>query len=199
MSEQGPKTVTAYEMLEAMLLAFSPDDYEEVFRNFAEDKAEHAMEGGGFYHDLEGSLHDLTQGTYVSIADLEACIIFLAETGDKLSGYEGEEPGLCEAFVRHLLTEHLRPGELDAFATLCCFHPRIGEPDIGGDWVYIVGNNKDDDEEDEDAPFEERCMLHADAVGRVILALGKYLDYREQVDAAIEDFLTKHGDKYYPE
>jgi hypothetical protein len=199
MSEQQPRTVAPYEMLEAMLLAFSPDDYEEVMHNFIEEKAEGGGELGGFYYDREGSLQALTDGTYVSIADLEACMIFLAETADEKSGYEIEEPGLCEIFVRHLLTEHLRPGELEAFATLCCYQDSISIPDVGGQWIYIVGNNKDDDEEDENASFEERCLLHAEPVRRVILALGKYLDFREQVDATIQNFITKYDDIFYPE
>jgi hypothetical protein len=197
-NEQEPKTVTPYEMLEAMLLAISPDDYEEALRDFAEEKAENAMEAQGIYVDRDDNMHDLTKGTYISIADLEACLIFLAETADELSGHENGE-GLCEIYVKHLLEEHLRPGELNAFATLCCFHDRIGEPDIGGDWIYIVGNNRDDEEENANAPLEERCLLHADAVSRVILALGKYLEFRDQVETTIEAFMTKYDDIHYPE
>lgn len=200
MSQQEPRTVAPYEMLEAMLLAFSPDDYEEVMHNFIEEKAERGGELGGAYYDREGNLHLLTEGTYVSIADLEVCMIFLAETADEKSGHQREEPGICEVFVRHLLTEHLQPGELEAFARLCCYQDsRISAPDIGGDWIYLVGNNRDEKEEGLDEPFEERCLLHADAVQRVILALGKYLDFREQVDETIENFITKYDDIYYPE
>src|SRR3989442_15898746 len=74
MSEQEPKKVTAYEMLEAMPLAFSPDDYEEVFHNFTEDIAEHTMEvaGGGVFLDHEGTIHSLLQGDYVSIKTSKA-------------------------------------------------------------------------------------------------------------------------------
>jgi hypothetical protein len=199
MIQQEQRTVSPYQMLEAMLLAFPPDDYEEVMRKFIEEKAERGGDMGGVYYDREGSLHDLREGTYVSIADLEACMIFLAETADERSGHESEEPGLCEVFVKHLLIEHLRPGELEAFATLCCYQDGISVPDIGGEWIYIAGHNRDDDEEDLDAPFEERCLLHSDAVTRVILALGKYLDFREQVDATIDKFITKYDDIYYPE
>lgn len=200
MNEQELKTVTPYEMLEAMLLAISPDDYEEAFRDFAENEAENSIEAEGAYFDHEGNLHFLTKGTYVSITDLEACLIFLAKTADELNRDEDtEEAGLYEVYVKHLLEEHLRPGELGAFATLCCFHHRIGEPDIGGDWIYIIGNNRDDDKEAADAPFEERCLLHADAIGRMILALGKYLDFRDQVETTIDDFTTKYEDIYYPE
>src|SRR3989442_9833155 len=140
MSEQEPKKVTAYEMLEAMLLAFSPDDYEEVFHNFTEDIAEHTMEvpGGGVFFDHEGTIHSLLQGDYVSISDLKSGIIFLAKNADEFSGHEGEEPGLCETYVNHLLTEHLRSGELETFATLCCFHPHIAGADIGGDPASLI-------------------------------------------------------------
>ena len=199
MSQQEPKTVSASEMLETILLAFSPDDFEEVMRDFLKEEAEGGGELGGAFYDGEGTLRLLTDGPYVSIADLEACIIFLAEAADQQSGHEGEEPGIGEVFVRHLLTEHLRPGELEAFAKLCCYHDRISSPDIGGDWIYIIGHAKDDKEEDLDAPFEERCLLHADAVQRVILALGKYLDFRDQVEETIEKFITKYDDVYYPE
>ena len=199
MSQQEPRTVSSYEMLEAILLAFSPDDYEEVMRNFIKEKAQSGGEMGGVFYDRKGHLHLLTDGTYVSIADLEACMIFLAEAADERNEQESEEPGIGEVLAKHLLTEHLQPGELEAFATLCCYHDRISAPDTGGDWIYIIGNEKDDKEEDLDAPFEERCLLHADAVSRVILALGKYLDFREQVDETIENFTRKHDDIYYPE
>ncbi len=200
MSEQEPKKVTAYEMLEAMLLAFSPDDYEEVFHNFTEDIAEHTMEvpGGGVFFDHEGTIHSLLQGDYVSISDLKSGIIFLAKNADEFSGHEGEESGLCETYVNHLLTEHLRSGELETFATLCCFHPHIAGADIGGDQVYLIGSGRDD-EVDEDVSFEDRCLLHSEAVRRVILALGNYFAFREQVETTIDDFITKYDDKYYPE
>jgi hypothetical protein len=70
-------------------------------------------------------------------------------------------------------------------------------PDSGGDEIYIVGYNRDEDEEELDKPFTQRCMFHAEAVKRLILALGNYIDYKDLVAESISDFDTKYGDKYY--
>ena len=203
MVEQTPNT--SYEQLEAMLFALSPDEYEEFFHNFAQETAEHTIEvpSGGVFFDRNGHMHALSGGDYISIADMGDFLVSLATYTDEPSEDDEDEEdvriGPFETFVTNLLTEQLRPGELEAFVTLCCFQERIADADIGGDQVYVVGSGRDDDEELLADPFEERCMLHADAVSRVILALGKYLTFREQVDTAIDDFIRKYDDTYYPE
>ncbi len=200
MVEQTPNA--SYEQLEAMLFALSPEEYEEFFHNFAEETAEHKIEvpPGGVFFDRKGHIHALSGGDYISIADMGDFLVSLATYTDEL-GEDGEDVriGPFETFVRNLLTEQFRPGELETFVTLCCFQERIADADIGGDQVYVVGSGSDDDEELLADPFEERCMLHADAVSRVILALGRYLTFRVQVDTAIDDFIRKYDDQYYPE
>jgi hypothetical protein len=199
MSEQSTNLPTVYDQLEMMLLAVSPDAYEEVFHIFAQEKAKHTMEApsGAVYYDRAGSLHSLSAGDYISLSDIPAYMEFLAVKIDDQIRHDGEKHGPVEIFIQHLLAEHFQPGELEEFVALCRFHEGIVSGIIGGDDIYLVGYNQEDEESDQDEPFGERCMLHADAVGRIILALGKYLDYREQVEAALEDFLAKQDEKYY--
>jgi hypothetical protein len=198
MSEQPELTLIAFDQLEMMLLALSPDEYEETFHTFAQEKATHAMEvpSGSVYYDREGNIHMLNGGDYISILDISAWMAFLARTIDDQIRREGEEQGPVETFVQHLLQEHFQSGELEEFFSLCRLHEGILSGIIGGDDVYLVGYNREDEGVDTDDPFEERCMFHADAVARIILALGKYLDYRDQVNDAIQGFLTKQDEKY---
>jgi hypothetical protein len=179
--------------LTAMLFAISPQTYEELFHTFA---VAHAVSkshtpSGGIFLDRAGNVHALSPGDYISIADIGAFLVFLAASIDASGRTETFEP-----MISKILSEQFQPEELEALVSLCCFHERISGSDIVGDQVYVIGEGKDDDEALLAEPFEERCLLHAHGVQRVILALGLYLAFREHVRDSIDQFLTKYREKH---